>query len=415
MSGRQGWPRSVRILVVGQTINGLGSMVSTVALPLVALYRLHASTFDVGLLEAVEWIPAVVLGLLAGALIDRHRDRCRAIMMAANLGQAAALAAIPAAASASLLSFPVLLASGFTAGLFGVFFQAGYQPLIQALVPREGYTSATSQLQAGSSIAMISGPAFGGALVEAIGTTTTVIADAVSFIVSFISLALIPFPRPTTRADPTQSQQLRRQIVDGLAYLRGDRVLLAIAGATAGANLWLMAINALEIVFLVREVRVPAGWIGVLLALGGAGGLAGSITARRLTARLGLSRVACGALAATAPAALLIPLAYHGAGVTFFAVASPIISFGIALVSVAFQTLRLDRCPPQMLGRIVTSSRILTALTIPLGALAGGALGQLIGPRLALLVTAASYVAFSLTLLRSPLHITGTVTIGSTH
>jgi predicted MFS family arabinose efflux permease len=250
---------------------------------------------------------------------------------------------------------------------------------------------------------MLSGPALGGALVEAIGATTTLIADAASFIVSFASLALIPSPHSDTHADPIQPQALRRQIADGLAYLRSDRTLLAITGATAGANLWLMALNAVEVVFLVRDVRVPAGWIGVLFALSGAGGLVGSLTARRLTDRFGLSRVACSALAVTAPAALLIPLAQHGVGVTFFVVASPIISFGIALVSVAFQTLRLDRCPPQMIGRLATSSRSITALAIPLGALGGGALGQLVGARLALLVMAASYVGFGFILLRSPL------------
>lgn len=397
----------MRIFVAGQTVNGLGTMVSTVALPLVAVYRLQASAFEVGLLAAVQWVPAAFLGLLAGTMVDRHRDRCRAIMMAANIGQAAAAAAVPVAAAAGFLSFSVLLAAAVTGGVFGVFFQAGNQPLIQAMVPREEYVSSTSQLQAGNSIAMISGPAMGGALVEAVGAATTLITDAASFIVSVISLALIPSPHPRTHAEPGQRPALSRQISEGLTYLRRDRILLTVAGATAGANLWLMALNAVEVVFLVRDVRVSSGWIGALFAFSGAGGLVGSLTARRLISRLGISRVARSALAVTAPAALLIPLARHGAGVIFFAGACPIVSFGIALVGVAFQTLRLERCPPEFIGRLATSSRSITALAIPLGALCGGTLGQLIGARLALLVMAGSYAGFGMILLHSPLNSTG--------
>jgi predicted MFS family arabinose efflux permease len=403
--GTPGWRRSLRVFVAGQTVNGLGSMVSSVALPLLAVYRLDATTFEVGALEAVEWIPAVLLGLLAGALVDRHQQQCRAIMMAANLGQAAAVAAVPVTAATGGLSFGVLLGAAVTAGLFGVFFQAGYQPFLRTLVPEDAYVSATSALQAGRSTARISGPALGGALVGAIGATSTLITDAASFLVSFASLILVTTTPPAADAQPDQPRalRLRHEIRDGLIHLRADRLLLTIAGASAAANLWLTAIGAIEVVFLVRDVHVPAALIGGLFALSGVGGLAGSLAVRHLTKRIGLSRIARGALAATAPAALLIPLTQHGAGIALFAVAAPIVSFGIATASVTFQTLQLERCPPKLLGRVTASSRVLTAATIPTGALAGGALGQLLGPRLALLTMTASYLAFALTLVHSPL------------
>jgi predicted MFS family arabinose efflux permease len=385
--GVSSWRGSLRVFVVGQTVNGLGSMVSSVALPLLAVYRLGATTFEVGALEAVEWIPAVVLGLLAGALVDRHHQHCRAIMMAANLGQAAAVAAVPVTAATGALSFGVLLGAAVTAGVFGVFFAAGYQPFLRTLVPEDAYVSATSALQAGRSTARISGPALGGALVGAIGATSTLITDAASFLVSFASLILVTTTtsQPAAVAPTDRPGALRRQIRDGLTHLRADKLLLTIAGASAGANLWLTAIGAVEVVFLVRDVHVPAAAIGALFALSGVGGLAGALAVRRLTKRIGLSRIARGALAATAPAALLIPLTQHGAGVVLFALAAPVVSFGIAMASITFHTLQLERCPPTLLGRVTASSRVLTAATIPTGALAGGALGQLLGPRPALL------------------------------
>lgn len=125
---RAGLGRSFRSFLAGQSLNGLGTMVATVALPLVAVERLHATVFDVGILEAVEWVPAMTIGLPVGALIDRHQHRARLIMMGANLGQAAAVAAVPASAATGVLTLAVLLTAAFTAGLFGTFFQTGYSP-----------------------------------------------------------------------------------------------------------------------------------------------------------------------------------------------------------------------------------------------------------------------------------------------
>ena len=93
------------MFLAGQTVNGLGTMVSSVALPLVAVQRLHASTFDVGLLEAAEWAPALLIGLHVGAIVDRYQRRARSAMMSANIGQAIAVAAVPAMAVGGLLTF----------------------------------------------------------------------------------------------------------------------------------------------------------------------------------------------------------------------------------------------------------------------------------------------------------------------
>jgi hypothetical protein len=71
--------RPLRTFVAGQGVNALSSMVSTLALPLVAVDRLHATTLAVGALEAVEWLPAVLIGLPVGALVDRHQARARSI------------------------------------------------------------------------------------------------------------------------------------------------------------------------------------------------------------------------------------------------------------------------------------------------------------------------------------------------
>ncbi len=332
--------------------------------------------------------------------------------MAANLGQALAVAAVPAAAAIGALSVGVLLAAAATAGLFTVWFQAGYSPYLRAIVDGDDYLTATSQTCGVQSVARLIGPTLVGALVEAVGAATTVLADAASFLISFVSLAVLPAASPAPHPEPATS--LTAQMRQGLAHLWADRLLRTLAWATASINLFLTAMGAIEVVFLVRDVHAPADWIGVLIALAGLGGVIGSVFANRLSRRFGLERLArIAAVIATAPAALLMPLTSHGPGMVLFALAGPPTSLGlaiaiaIAIASISISTLRLQHCPEHLLARVTTTSRTLTAATIPVGALLGGALlggalGQLLGTRTALLLLAAGYVTFGLLLLATP-------------
>jgi MFS family permease len=278
--------RSFRLLWTGQSINALGSTVSTLALPLLAVTRLHASTFYVGALEAVEWVPSVLIGLQVGALIDRAR-RKRLIMMAANLGQAAAFGSVPVTAAAGALSLGTLLAAAFAAGLFGVFFQTAYSPYVRSLVPADQLVAANGWLQSSQSAAQISGPPLGGLLVQAVGAATAITADASSFILSLISLALIRDPREA--AAPAEHAGMWQEVRAGLHQLADDPLLRAMAVVAALANLILTSIGAVEVVFLVRTVGVTAGTVGVMFAASGVGGLAGAVSASRIN-RLAVRR-----------------------------------------------------------------------------------------------------------------------------
>lgn len=390
--------RSFRLLWTGQTVNIAGTWVSSVALPLVAVDRLHASTFDVGLLEAMQWIPAVLIGLPVGALADRCRPRL--LMMGANLGQAAATAAVPLTAAFGALTLTVLLGAATAAGFFGVFFQTAYSPYIREVVDPDDLTVATARLQAGQSAAKVSGPSIAGVLVATIGAANTVIADAASFIVCFAALLM---SEPGAAKKAPLRQPMGKQIAEGLRHLKASSLLVTLTACTASANFFLTAIGAIEIVFLVRAVNVPAWTIGLLFTISGTGGLLGAIFATKLSGHVDTFTVARRALALTAPFAVLIPLAHHGPAVILFAIGGFIVTFGLTLVSVAFSSLRLLHCPPDLLGRITGASRLLSAASIPIGALLGAGLGQVLGTRTALLLLAVGYVGFSLAILRTPL------------
>ena len=153
--------RPFRRFWAGQTVNGAGSAVSSIALPLLALDRLHATTLEVALLEAVESAPRP--GNRAPGGRTGGPSRAAATDAGANLGQAAAMATVPLAAALGVLNLALMLGAAMGAGLFGVFFQTAYSPYVRDLVPTPDLVEANARLQAGASVANVSGRARGSA------------------------------------------------------------------------------------------------------------------------------------------------------------------------------------------------------------------------------------------------------------
>jgi predicted MFS family arabinose efflux permease len=391
--------RRFRRFWVGQTVNNLGSTVSTLALPLVAVDRLHASTLMVALLEAVEWLPALLIGLFVGVLVDRRAPR--SLMIGANLGQALAIGSVPLAAALGVLSLPLLLGATALAGLVGVFFQGAYSPYVRFLVATDDLVEANSRLQASQSLASVSGPSLGGALVQTLSAATAVMLDAASFLVSALFLWLSG-PVTTNRAG-SAPKSIGKEISEGTRYLVTSPALLTLTGVTTIANLFLSAIGAIEIVFLVRVVGLPAGLVGVLFTVGGAGGLLAALMGRRAIMKVGTRRTARFGLLFSAPFSLFLPLAHPGSDVAFFAFGSFLVTFGIVIESVAVITMRQSLCPVELVGRVGGASRLATSASVPLGALIGGVLGQEVGTRAAMAILAAGYVFAGLAVAMSPL------------
>jgi MFS family permease len=404
MAGSVWRNRAFRLFWTGQSVNALGTFISTVALPLLAVTRLHASTLDVGLLEAVQWVPSVLIGLPVGAMVDRSHRR-RRIMMCANLGQAAALASVPVTAATGTLGVATLLGAATASGVFEVFFVTAYQPFVRDLVPADQLVTANSRLQTSQSVAQISGPSIGGVLVQLIGAATAVVFDVATYLVSWLCLWAVG----TTEEVPADApkQPMLADIADGIRALWQDRLLRAIATVSASANLLLTAIGAVEIVFLVRVVHLSSGAVGGVLTAGGIGGLTGALLSDRISARLGIVTTARLALAATAPVTLLMPLARPGPVLALFVLAQFVATAGIAVASVTLMTIRQSACPPDLLGRVSAGSRMLMSTTIPAGAVLGGVLGDGLGTRTALLITAVGYAAVGLATAAGPLRRAG--------
>ena len=165
-----------------ETISQLGSQVSLLALPLVAISVLHATTFQVGALTAVEFSPFVLFGLPAGAIVDRLPRR--PVLVCADIGRAIALASVPIAYAFDVLSYGQLVGVVFVTGSLTVFFDVAYQSILPALVERDQLADGNAKLEISRSGAQLAGPGIGGLLVQWIGAASAVLADAASFVAS---------------------------------------------------------------------------------------------------------------------------------------------------------------------------------------------------------------------------------------
>ncbi|WP_327265945.1 MFS transporter [Streptomyces sp. NBC_01232] len=393
--------RDFRLLLAGAATGQLGAQVTLVALPLVAVLELDAPAFQVGLLTAAETAAFLLVGLPAGALTDRMRKR--PLMIRTDLLRAAAMASIPAAAVADVLTMAQLYAVALVTGVATVFFDVAHQSYLPQILPRDQLMAGNGALETVRSTAHVTGPGIGGGLVQLVGAQFAVIVDAIGYLLSALFLRRIDqaekAPEPAAAGG-----SLRKEIGEGVRFVFGHPLLRVIALTTGLANFCTAVLMATQTVHLVRVVGLEAGGLGLVLSASAVGGLLGALCAGRLAASLGQARVMLLSVLVTGPFALLWPLSGPGlAGAVLFAAGSAVVSFGAVVYNVAQVSFRQGMCPPRLLGRMNATLRFLMWGTLPLGALLGGALAQSYGSRTALAWCAVGILAVPLPLLLSPL------------
>ena len=176
-------------LWAGQTVSVFGSMIGGTAMSFTAILFLQATPFQIGLLNAMQMIPAFLLGLFAGAWVDRLRRR--PIMIWADIGRALALATIPLAALLGGLGLFHLYAVALVVSVLTILFDLSYQAYLPALVGKGSLIEGNSKLSASAAVAEFGGFSIGGWLVQLLSAPVAILVDAVSFVVSAVSVATI--------------------------------------------------------------------------------------------------------------------------------------------------------------------------------------------------------------------------------
>jgi MFS family permease len=392
--------RDFRLLWAGESISELGSQVSFLAIPLVAVRTLHASTLQIGFLTAASTAAFLLVGLPAGVFVDRFRRRW--IMMVTDFGRMIALGSIPVVYAFGRLTMAQLFAVTVVGGVLTVFFDVSYQSYLPSLVGREHLVEGNAKLTGSAQVAQVAGPSVAGALVQAIGGSYAIGVDAASFLASATALAALRTEEPPPSVPDGGHNRIRSDIGEGLQFVFGHPLLRAIAATTATSNIFSGILSAVEIVFLVRVVHAVPAIIGLLFALGAVGGLVGALVATPMARWLGGARATVLGIFASV-GGLLIPFTSAHLGLLYFGVGYFFNGFGAVLYNINQVSFRQRLCPERLLGRMNATMRFVVWGVLPIGALLGGVLGTVIGLRPTLWVAAIGSCLAGGWLLASPM------------
>jgi MFS family permease len=392
--------RDFRSLWAAETISVIGSQISGLALPLVAVIVLEASAFEVALLGVIEFAPFILISLPAGVWVDRLRRK--PILVGADLGRAILLASVPIAYWLDVLTIWQLYIVGFCVGVLTVFFDVSYQSYLPSLVARDQLVEGNSKLEISRSAAQLAGPALAGALVELIRAPGAVLLDAVSFFFSAVFLFRIRTQeRAPTREEREAGPGMKEEIKEGLRWVLGNKYLRWIAASTATFNFFANIIFSIYLVYAVRVLEIRPGVIGLVFALGSIGYLAGALFANRLSRRFGVGPTIIGG-AAGSISLLLLAVAPASNPIPFLIVAQAISSMGIPIYNITQLSFRQAITPERLQGRMNSVMRFIVWGVMPLGALLGGALATWFGLRSAIWVGAIGMSLAVLPVLLSP-------------
>jgi MFS family permease len=381
-----------------QTISMSGDQISFIALPLAAVLALHASAAEMGYLGALVWVPSLLFGLHAGLWADRRGHR-RATMIAADLGRAALLGSIPMCYALGLLTLGQLYAVAFGVGTLSVLFSVSDAALFVSVVPPDRYVEGNSLVYGSRALSFVGGPSVGGVLVQLLSAPFAIIADALSFLGSAFFLGRI------SPVEPAVDPGGRGSLMAGVSFIRGSGILWASLAANAAINFFNLMFWALYTLYAIRVLHLRPGWIGLVLGVAAVGGVLGAAVTKRLAAKLGVGMTyLIGCVLFTAPL-IAVPLA-GGPVPQVLAelfVAEFISGFGVMVLDISIGSIFPAVIPDRLRSRVTGAFQAVNYGTRPLGALAAGALGTLIGLRATLWIATIGGVTGCLFLLPSPL------------
>ncbi|MFE0023941.1 MFS transporter [Amycolatopsis sp. NPDC059021] len=392
--------RDFRLFWAGETASVFAGNATGLILPLLAVTVLDSSPLTLGFLAAAVWLPWLLIGLPAGAWVDRLPKR--PVMITCNLVSAVLLISVPLAWYAGTLTVAQLLVVALVTGGATVFFVTAYHAYFPLLVGERHLMEGNAKLQGSESAMLMLGPSAGGVITQAFGAATGVLMNAAAHLLSAVCLTRIRGRTPEDiRARPRTG--LRAEMRDGLRFVLKDAYFKPIVLYGAMANLALDGYQSIYVAFLIRTVGVNPVTVGVLIAAGGVGGILGAMVVRPLVRRFGTARgFLIGKFVAT-PFGLLMPVAGDGLAVLFFFAGLFVVDGSLVAGNVIMDSFRQAYCPPELLGRVVATTTFIKYSTIPVGAVLGGFLGDHVGLRPTMWIMTGALVCCTAILLWGPI------------
>jgi MFS family permease len=388
-------------LWISNAVSQVGSQVSFLALPLVAVITLDASPAEMGLLTAMGSLSPLLFGLPAGVVVDRRTRR--QLIVCSDAGRALLLGLIPLAWLAGALTIEWLYVIAFLTGALSLLAGLAHQAMLPGIVAREQLVDANGKLALTATAAEVAGPTLASTLVQLLTAPVAIAIDAASYL--FSALVLSRLRAPETRPDaPERRAAAWREAIAGIQVAFADARLRALIGTRVLLNGFNAMLEAVFVLFVIQELGVAVALLGIAFSIGGLGFLAGAMMPKWLTPRIGVGPSMVLGIVTLALSDLIVPL-LAGAplviagllvGAQFF------FGIGLTLFNVGQASLRQALVPPGYLGRVGATIGAVADVMTPAGAILGGLLGAAIGTRETILLAALGELLAALWLWTSP-------------
>lgn len=389
--------RPFRWLWTGSAVSMFGSEVAELALPLLALLTLSAGADELATLRAAQFLPFLLATLPIGLLVDRHRRR--PLMVGADLGRFTLIALIPLGVWIGFASMGLLYGIVFAVGILTVLYQVADFAFLPSLVRAEQLPDANAKIVATQSAMEIGGRGLGGLLVQALTAPVAVAVNALAYLLSAVSISLVPADDPPP---PAERRTPWREALEGVKVAVGNRYLRALVGEATTFNLFNEVFMIGLMLYVVRDLGIPAAGLGAILVAGGAGSFAGAWFGTRIAGRWGygpvlLTTLITGNTAPVATAAATGSWAGVLLGAVFF-----VMGVGIGIANAHAVTVRQVATEPRLRGRVNAAYRLISWGVLPVGAGIGGVVASQAGAYAAMVAGAIGIASATLWVLFSP-------------
>lgn len=366
-----------RALWVSSTAGIFGTSVAAVALPLIAAVELNATDFAVAALSGVGFLPWLLFGLPIGALVDRYRRK--PVVMAALVLRISVLLSLPVAFWLDRLTVTQLFVVSFLSGLAAVFSMLAESALLPRAVPREELIEGNGMMTGSAASADAVGRSAGGWLTGVWGASNSLLLQVGASAVSLVSVASLKVSE--TVSAPSAPSRIFRDMGDGLRYSFSTAPLRTILLVGALWNLGGAIVVSLMVILVVRTLGESGAMLGFLTASTALGGTLGGLTVTRATRRWGSGTVWRFSMIPAVLGYASLLLMTPGWGLVPGFIGLFLAGYAIAMNVVVSTSFRQRVCPPGMLGRLGSASRMVTWGMLAIAGVIGGVLVDLLGVR----------------------------------
>jgi MFS family permease len=379
---RIGLGREFLKLWLGQSVSLLGNQFTQLALPIAAAVTLHATALEMGLLGAMRFAPAILVGLPAGVRLDRTRRK--PVLVASQVVSALALITIPAAALVHVLSIGQLYAVAFVAGAAATVQGIALVAIVPTIAGRDRLVPANTRIQTSLTVANLLGPGAAGAAIQAFTAPLAIAFDAASFAIGALTSA---WARADENIPATAGGRHLSDALEGQSWLWRQPLVRSIGLTLVINNAGTNVTFAVFVLYFVTRVGITPAQLGIVFAVGGLSSLLGARLSRPLVDRgwLGpVMAVGAGLVVIGQAGSLFAAYAPPAQAFWILLVFSAVLGCSLMVYNVNQQSIRQAVTPDRLMGRVQSGLFVLVAVAQVAGSLLGGAIGQVAGLRAAI-------------------------------